>query len=140
MKIFTGLLQHGWLCLNSTHVFLTRDPSSSRAPPQNARDSRMLPEPPRGAVILFDRGVVDNVAYCTEAANGSNTIRKHHAMSCNIQHLVTWVIGSLFSSKAVKERIWMVHDIARVLYRSLCWQTCQATLLNKMFLLHGAPG
>ena len=27
---------------------------------------RTLPDPPRGAVVLFDRGVVDNVAYCTE--------------------------------------------------------------------------
>eukprot|EP00439_Symbiodinium_sp_Y106_P080623 s140_g19.t1 len=35
---------------------------------QSLTKRRRLPDPPRGAVILLDRGVVDNVAYCTEEA------------------------------------------------------------------------
>ena len=53
----------------------------------------MLPEPPRGAVILFDRGVVDNVAYCTEAANGSNAKTSRNVMQYP-------ALGSLMATKS----------------------------------------
>lgn len=68
---------------------------------QSLAKRRMLPEPPRGAVILFDRGVVDNVAYCTEEAwsmvqeeLGTTTARLRDRRYDYVIHLVTAANGA----------------------------------------------
>ena len=48
---------------------------------------RMLPDPPRGAVILLDRGVVDNVAYCTEAALVARFVDSACRLEASWKHL-----------------------------------------------------
>lgn len=68
---------------------------------QSLAKRRMLPQPPRGAVILFDRGVVDNVAYCTEEAwsmvqeaLGTTTARLRDRRYDYVIHLVTAANGA----------------------------------------------
>ncbi|CAJ1408798.1 unnamed protein product, partial [Effrenium voratum] len=68
---------------------------------QSLTKRRMLPDPPRGAVILLDRGVVDNVAYCTEEAwsmvqekLGTTTARLRDRRYDHVIHLVTAANGA----------------------------------------------
>jgi len=68
---------------------------------QSLTKRRRLPDPPRGAVILLDRGVVDNVAYCTEEAwsmvqekLGTTTARLRDRRYDHVIHLVTAAIGA----------------------------------------------
>lgn len=68
---------------------------------QSLTKRRRLPDPPRGAVILLDRGVVDNVAYCTEEAwnmvqerLGTTTARLRDRRYDHVIHLVTAANGA----------------------------------------------
>jgi len=62
---------------------------------------RSMANPPRGAVILLDRGVVDNMAYCTKEAwamvleeLGTTTARLRDGRYDHVVHLVTAANGA----------------------------------------------
>ena len=62
---------------------------------------RKGPNPPEGAVVLLDRGVIDNVAYCTEEAwamvledLGTTTARLRDSRYDHVIHLVTAANGA----------------------------------------------
>ena len=62
---------------------------------------RKGPNPPEGAVVLLDRGVIDNVAYCTDEAwamvledLGTTTARLRDSRYDHVIHLVTAAHGA----------------------------------------------
>jgi len=62
---------------------------------------RKGPNPPEGAVVLLDRGVIDNVAYCTDEAwamvledLGTTTARLRDSRYDHVIHLVTAANGA----------------------------------------------